>query len=229
MFNCVTQGRAWLLPSSHTGKDKRKVWEGAIPLLPFCCCPGERGARARSSPLSLSPAANMGPLLRGSGAKVITSRAPVCWGSPRAPTHIQRLQHSRYIYTDHTHPHPPSTHRMNRHTASPVQPGKAIHPGLYRSQAQERSATLTARCPPPQRCPPRPVPLTWAGRRRAGSRRPSGGRAGGAAVPPSYGAGRDRTGRHRRCSPASYPCARLPTAGNLFRARGGSTVKHQYN
>lgn len=47
------------------------------------------------------------------------------------------------------------------------------------------SATLTAQS--------RPAPLTWAERRRAGSRRLAGGRAGGAPASPSYGTGRARS------------------------------------
>lgn len=133
-----------------------------------------------------------------------------CAGARPGPPHTYSARNTP-VTPIQTHPHAPSTLRCvhtpaqngYNNTRSHTQPraaGQSHSPrGLYGPQAQGSSATLTARCPP------RPVPLTWAGQRRAGSRRLSGGRAGGAAAPPSYGAGRDRTGRHRRCSPRVIP------------------------
>lgn len=134
----------------------------------------------------------------------------------------------------HTAPVTPRVYRPHTSTAN----GQHTHTAPRRCantftlvfrEAQGRSLALTDRCLPPQRCPPRPAPLTWAGRRRAGSRRRVGGRAGGAAAPPSYGTGRDRTGQPRRRSPATYPCARPPSPANLFRPGGGSVVELLHN
>lgn len=135
----------------------------------------------------------------------------MCRGSRGSPSPTGRCHGGTAPHTrtalPHTHPQPPNTSAQNGqriHTA-PSSWAKTFTP-VFR-EAKLRGA----RPPSPQRCP---VPLTWAGQRKAGSRRPTAGRAGGAAAPPSYGTGRDRAGRHRSPrvipAPAYLLCKPLP-------------------
>lgn len=148
-------------------------------------CWGSRARAARGA--RPAPAASCDG---GTAAHAHTHRCTYSTCNPPA-TRIQTTRiHTLQTHTEmRTHIHT----EWIAHTDTPKQVGKDIHPGLYGTQAQGRSPTLTDRCLPPQRCPPWPVPLTWAGRRKVGSRRPAGNRAGGAATPPFYRTGQGGT------------------------------------